>query len=318
MKRNILITSVGRRVELIEAFVEAANSLSNSEVFGTDMNPEMSSAGRFVSSCFIVPRANANGYIDKLLEICEDYKIGLIIPTLDTELLALAQNQELFNKAGVSVVISDLELVSKCRDKRLTSILFTELKIPIPKELDLTGKEFPIFGKPISGSLSQGLVTIKNKSEITDEILSKRDEMVFMEYISLSHYDEYTIDAYYDKNSECKCLVPRRRIEVRGGEISKGITNKGPIYSDLVRLLNHVKGARGVLTIQVFAHKKTGHLKGIEINPRFGGGFPLSNAAGAKYAEYIVKEYILDQQIDFYDQWKDKLKMTRYDKAIYF
>ena len=318
MKRNILITSVGRRVELVEAFVEAANNLSNSEVFGTDMNPEMSSAARFVSSCFPVHRADSNDYIFELLEICEKHKIGLIVPTLDTELIALAQNRELFTRAGVNVVISDLELVSKCRDKRLTSVLFSELKIPIPKELDLTGKELPIFGKPVSGSLSQGLVIIKSKSEITEEILSNKDEMVFMEYISPSQYDEYTIDAYYDKKSECKCLVPRRRIEVRGGEISKGITNKGTIYSDLVSLFKQITGARGVLTIQVFAHKKTGQLKGIEINPRFGGGFPLSNAAGAKYAEYIIKEYILHQQIDFNDQWKDQLKMTRYDKAIYF
>ncbi|MCM8525223.1 MAG: ATP-grasp domain-containing protein, partial [Lentisphaeraceae bacterium] len=125
-----------------------------------------------------------------------------------------------------------------------------------------------------------------------------------------------SLDAYYDKDSHLKCLVPRERIETRAGEISKGQTCKKYFYQNFKKHFEYLEGARGCLTIQVFYDYKTDQLKGIEINPRFGGGYPLSYAAGANYPEWLIKEYLLNQPLDFYEGWKEDLVMLRYDASI--
>jgi carbamoyl-phosphate synthase large subunit len=75
-------------------------------------------------------------------------------------------------------------------------------------------------------------------------------------------------------------------------------------------------GARGCLTIQVFFHKTNETILGIEINPRFGGGYPLSYLAGANYSEWIIKEYLLKQEIPEFNDWQDNLLMLRYDAEV--
>jgi carbamoyl-phosphate synthase large subunit len=54
----------------------------------------------------------------------------------------------------------------------------------------------------------------------------------------------------------------------------------------------------------------------LEINPRFGGGFPLSNAAGADFTDWLIKEYLLGQKLPFYDLWSSDLVMLRYDAKV--
>lgn len=317
MKNNILITSIGRRVELVESFVNSAKELLSADVYGTELNPTMSSASRFVRTCFEMPRIDSRDYIEKLESLCVENNIGLVVPTLDTELLLLSSNRDRFENLGIHIVVSDFDLVTKCRDKRLTVDLFNSLSIPVPQELSLHDDVYPKFGKPISGSLSKGLVRINSEDEITKDLYTRND-MIFMEYINPLEYDEYTVDAYFNKVGSCKALVPRKRIEVRGGEISKGVTDKGEVYAELLKRLDFIKGARGVLTVQVFVNKANHQIKGIEINPRFGGGFPLALAAGADYPSWLIQEYLMNREIDLFSDWTDGHKMIRYDRAVYF
>jgi carbamoyl-phosphate synthase large subunit len=139
---------------------------------------------------------------------------------------------------------------------------------------------------------------------------------MFMEYVNPKDFHEYTIDAYYDKNSNLKCLVPRRRIEVRGGEISKGKTEKHEFYKILKDKLSFIKGAKACLAFQFFIGKETDEIIGIEINPRFGGGYPLSYAAGANYPQYIIQEYIMNEQVEFNDNWIENRVMLRFDSEV--
>ena len=61
----------------------------------------------------------------------------------------------------------------------------------------------------------------------------------------------------------------------------------------LIDRLKKIPGAFGCVTVQVFGNPQTGEIKGLEINPRFGGGYPLTSAAGCSYAELIIREYLL-------------------------
>ena len=78
-----------------------------------------------------------------------------------------------------------------------------------------------------------------------------------------------------------------------------------------------MKGARSCLTMQFFEHKTSGRVVGIEINPRFGGGFPLSYEAKANYPAMLIREYLLNESLDFFDNWIDGLVMLRYDAEVF-
>jgi carbamoyl-phosphate synthase large subunit len=313
---NILITSAGRRVSLTKAFkTEISKIDNNGKIYTTDANPEWSSACRISDGFFIVPPIESRDYINILLELCLKHKIKLIIPTIDSELLILSKAKELFLLNNIQIIISDFDFISKCRDKRLTNLLFNEIGINIPRAINKEDPSFPLFIKPYDGSLSKDIFLIKRKEELTDSLLNN-PKLMYMEYINPTNFYEFTIDAYYDKNSDLKCLVPRRRIEVRGGEISKGRTEKLDFYDILKKRLKYINGAKGCITIQVFIGKVTGEIIGIEINPRFGGGFPLSYASGANYPGYIIQEYIMNDTIYFNDNWIENRVMLRFDSEV--
>lgn len=313
---NILITSAGRRVELIRAFqVELKKKFPTSKVYTAEANPEWSSACRLSDEYFTIPRVDNENYINSILELCIKKEIKIVVPTIDTELLVLSDSKELFLSNNIQIVVSDFDFISKCRDKRQTNVLFKDLRIEIPTAIDKKNPSFPLFIKPYDGSLSKDIYLINSKEELTDSLLNN-PKLMFMEYINPRDFHEYTIDAYYDKNSDLKCLVPRRRIEVRGGEISKGKTEKLEFYKILKDKLSFIKGAKGCLTVQFFIGKETDEIIGIEINPRFGGGFPLSYASGANYPEYIILEYMMNEPITFNDNWIENRVMLRFDSEV--
>ena len=313
---NILITSAGRRVELIRAFqAELKKKFPFSKVYTAEANPEWSSACRVSDKFFVIPKVDNENYINSILELCIEEQIKIVVPTIDTELLVFSESKELFISNNIQLVVSDFDFISKCRDKRQTNIFFKDLNIEIPSAIDKKNPSFPLFIKPYDGSLSKDIYLINSKEELTDSLLNN-PKLMFMEYINPKDFHEYTIDAYYDKKSDLKCLVPRRRIEVRGGEISKGKTEKLKFYKILKDKLSFIKGAKGCLTIQFFVGKETEEIIGIEINPRFGGGFPLSYAAGANYPEYIILEYLMNESITFNDNWIENRVMLRFDSEV--
>ena len=316
MKTNILVTSAGRRVSLVKAFQhELKSRLREAKVFTTDMRPEWSSACRVSDGFFALPRVTHPVYIHKLFELCVEYSIGLVIPTIDTELLVLAANKQKFADAGIVLAVSDLDLVVRCRDKRNTNQLFEEFGIQFPKPIDKNNPAFPVFIKPYDGSLSKDILLVRDQFDWSDSLLAN-EKLMFMEYLSPEEYQEYTVDAYFDKSGILKCLVPRRRIEVRGGEISKGRTEKRALYETLVVKFAEMKGARSCLTMQFFEHRQSGRIVGIEINPRFGGGFPLTYAAGANFPGYLIEEHLFGQALTFFDGWIDQRVMLRYDAEV--
>lgn len=315
LMKNILITSVGRRVELVQAFKKEINQLLPSSLLhAIDLKPELSAACQVADFKNVCPPATNLAYIDFLLDYCTRNHIGLVIPTIDTELDILARHKNIFIDHGITLCISDTELVRSCRDKRNTGLIFQKYDISYPEIYSRESLKFPCFAKPYNGSCSIGTKVIKTQGALDHETLSN-PQMIFMELIG-SEYSEYTIDAYYDKDSYLKCLVPRKRLEVRAGEVSKGITRKNFIYENLKKKIQYIEGARGCLTIQFFVNEEVEHYIGLEINPRFGGGFPLSYAAGANYPAWLIKEYLLNETIDYYEQWEDNLIMLRYDAKV--
>ncbi|MFI3266493.1 MAG: ATP-grasp domain-containing protein [Rikenellaceae bacterium] len=311
--KNILITSSGKRVGLVRAFQDTLRKHdSSAKVFTVDMNPDMAPACIVSDGAFRVNRVTDRLYIPQLLTICQQNDIAVIIPTIDTELLILSENKEYFAKHGISVLVSDFDFISSCRDKRKTNVLFENLGVRIPSVIDINKPTFPIFAKPYDGSLSQGIVLINSADELTIDIINN-PKLMFMEYIDKSIYKEFTVDMYYGKDNILKCIVPRERIEIRAGEINKGCTRKNKVQNELRKIFNHIDGVVGAICVQVFFCEASGDIVAIEINPRFGGGYTMSYAAKANFPDMIVREYLLLEDIEFEDDWVDNQMILRYD-----
>ncbi len=314
--KNVLITSAGRRVSLVRAFQkELKLRFAESRVFTADMNPEWSSACRVSDGFFTLPRVTAPDYIESLIALCQEMNIGLVIPTIDTELIVLSANRDRLLHVGIVAAVSDLHLVEKCRDKRLTNALFTQKGIAIPLPIDPAAPTFPLFVKPYDGSLSKDILLVKDKSDWNPK-LADNQKLMFMEYLSPEDYQEFTVDAYFDNQGVLRCLIPRRRVEVRGGEISKGKTEKGRLYDSLKLAFSKLEGARSCLTMQFFEHRLSGRIVGIEINPRFGGGFPLSYESGGNYPGFLIEEYLQGNTVSFFENWVENRVMLRYDAEV--
>lgn len=317
MNHNILITSVGQRVALLRCFRETLHRFfPEAKVYATDMNTRLSPAAYISDKCFEVLPVTDPQYIQQLLRICEENQIGMIIPTIDPELLVLAENKRLFEEKGIFVSISSPEFVLRCRDKRNTGGFFKEHDIRIPECIDKNNPTFPLFAKPFDGSLSINLHSIMSEDDLSKTIL-KDPKLLFMEYIDSNCYKEYTVDMYYGLDNRVKSIVPRERIKVRAGEINKGMTEKEPLTNYLKERFDTIDGCVGCICMQVFLNPETTEVIGIEINPRFGGGYPLSYVAGANYPENYIREVFLGEKLTYSDDWKDHLLMLRFDDAVF-
>jgi len=314
---NILITSAGRRVSLIKAFKNVSKRLNTpTKIFITDSDLVRAPASYFADDCFKVGFFNDSNYINYLLEICLKNKISIIIPTLDTELIQLANSKSLFNDNGINIIISSITLIEILINKISTNTFFNSLNIKTPIIFNKDNLVFPVFLKPLRGSNSKGIYKADSIKEIKPSDLES-ENMMILENIDNTVYDEYTIDMYYDKKSTLKCVVPRVRLKVVGGESNQGITKKNQVLDFVKEKFNFLDGAIGCLTLQVFSNKlNPADIIGIEINPRFGGGYPFALNAGANFPEFIIREYILNEQIEYFDKWKNNCLNIRYENEI--
>lgn len=315
---NILITSAGRRVSLLRSFQKELKKIDpQGKVYATDSNPILSAACQVADAFFKAPKLDEPNYIDALIDFCTLHNIGLIIPTIDTELLELAENAARFKKEGISVVISSIDFVSKCRNKRDIHEFFNENNVRVAKEYTKDNYNLPLFIKPIDGSRSVDTYLIRTKDDLTDYHFNN-EKLMFLEYLDHDDYDEYTCDLYFNKDHNLKCVVPRKRLEVRDGEVYKALTVDNNLVTYIKKNLNYIDGAVGCLTAQFFLHKTNDKkIYGIEINPRFGGGYPLSYLSGANFSKWIIEEYLLGKSIeDKFDVWENDLLMIRYDDEI--
>lgn len=316
MNTNILITSAGKRVSLVRIFQKTLkNIFPDSKVFTTDMNPSMAPAGMVSDQCFKVPHVTDDAYIPALIEICRANNIALVIPTIDTELSVLSKNKALLDGYGIKAIVSDYDFIRLCRDKRETIELFQKMNIRIPEPRDKNNPVFPMFAKPYDGSLSKDIYVIRDRDELTPEIWNN-PKLIFMEYIDKNIYKEYTVDMYYGRDNRLKSIVPRERVEIRAGEINKGFTRKNGLVPYLKQRMAYLPGVVGCICMQLFFNEASQKVVGIEINPRFGGGYPLSYHAGADFPAYIIKEYLMNESVSYAEDWLDNTLMLRYDDEI--
>ncbi len=312
---RILFTSVGRRVELVQAFRNAADRLNiNLVIYGADMSdtaPALFFCDRKEKIC----RINNQNYIPQLIEICKKENINALIPTIDTDLLTLSHNRDKFVEIGTRVLISDEEKVKICRDKRLTTSYFIKCGLKTPVLVDDIRKYkfgFPCFIKPQDGSSSINAYKIDNQAEL--EFYCKKVKNYIIQPFVLGK--EYTVDIFCDLNGQPIYITPRERIAVRSGEVLiTKIVQDAKIIDECKQIVASFMPC-GPITIQLIQDRDTGENFYIEINPRFGGGVPLSIKAGADAAEALLRILLGEQVYYLCKVAKDGMLFSRFDQSV--
>lgn len=316
---NILFEAAGRRVSLVRAFRQA---LDGTGIPGKTIaaNADRRAAALYVADVAeIAPRISTPDYIEALLGLCKTHEATLLVPLIDPALPVLASRAESFRAIGTRLMVSSPETIAIGANKVATGAFFREHGFRTPHVLaeaeiaSLAPSDFPLFAKPAEGSSSIGAGVIKSAEEL--RIRRATDpSLVVMELI---RGEEYTIDVYADFHGVPQCAVPRLRLETRAGEISKGVTvrDEGLIALSL-DVARRLPGAVGCLTLQAFKVADGGYVF-IEINPRFGGGYPLSWHAGANFPRWMIEE-AAGRVPDFAagQAFKANLGMLRYDDEI--
>ena len=311
---NLLITGVGRRIELIQAFREAALLLGvDLKIYGADFAGTAPALAYCDYSRKVCGMREA-GYIDELLSVCVEDEIDVVLPTIDTDLLVLAENRERFEKRGVRVVVSSPDMVRVCRDKNNTSGFFESCGLHAPKtysDWEEYPGPFPCFIKPKDGSSSINAFKVENRDELR-EYSTRVVDYVIQPFIAGT---EYTVDIFCDFEGNPIYITPRVRMAVRAGEVLKTcISLDDAIIGECEDLVSAFKPC-GPMTVQLIRDDVTGMDYFIEINPRFGGGAPLSMKAGACSARALL-ELALDREVSIVHGTSDGAIYSRFDQSV--
>lgn len=311
---NILLTSVGRRVSLVRFFKETLDG--KGYVYTADCDP--TAPGLYVADrSFLVPKVTDKDYIPFLLDKCKKENIKLIVPLIDPELPILARERENFLKEGIMPLISSYETVMIGYDKLLTYRFLVENSFPSPKTFLLDrdfSKEkldFPLIIKPRFGSASIGVQKCENYQDV-EFYARKISEPILQEFLQ---GDEITLDVLCDFEGNPLSIVQRKRLKVRGGEVERGITIKNYELLSLALELVKILKPFGVINIQCFSTSNGFYFT--EINPRFGGGYPLTHYAGVNFPNSIIKLVKGERVEPLIGEYKEGVLMLRYDEGIF-
>ena len=316
---GVLFTCIGRRVSLLESFRKAARQLRiDASFFGTDTT-ELSPALQLCDKRFGVKPTTHPGYVGELLSIVKANSVRLLVPTVDLDLRTLALNAPKFAAAGCRVLVSNPDVIDVCQDKRKTYRFLvkngfdTALTMSIRSALSKRAIRWPCFLKPWDGSAGRENAVARNRKELS--FYAKRiPNAICQEFVEGT---EYTCDVYVDFDMKIRCVVPRIRIEVRAGEVSKGqMSMNARIMDEAAALVENLGAGPGVITLQLFLTSDS-KVKFIEINPRFGGGVPLSIKAGANFPKWILQELTGRKPRVRPDAFKDAMTMLRYDSEVW-
>lgn len=323
---NILFTCAGRRTYLLKYFKEQLRN--EGKIVATDMQlsaPALSAADYAVQ----VPAVYADDYVDTTLDICKRYDIKILLSLNDLELPILSQNRQRFEELGVILVVSSQDVIDICFDKYKTAQYILSLGLETPQtyinyqeavEALKAGRlQFPLVLKPRWGSGSIGIEFVEDMEEleIMYNLLRKKIKKTILgtasvgdEYILIQEKisgPEYGLDIMNDLKGNHVAVSVKRKLSMRAGETDKAVT----VDNAEIRQMGSIIGSNlhhiGNLDCDIL--EQNGHYYVLELNPRFGGGYPFSHEAGVNLPKAII-EWAKGNQIN------QELLIPQYNKTF--
>ena len=320
---NILFTCAGRRTYLLKYFREQL--AGQGKIIGADMQltaPALSAADIRVQ----VPAVYNPNYLDVLRQICVEHHVDVLISLNDLELPILSENKKSFEEIGVNVLVSKPEVIDICFDKVRTSEYMESIGLVTPKtysNLDdaLAGLHagkihFPLVIKPRWGSASIGIEFVDNEEDlrivyalikrkiikgILGEVSSHDENYILIQERIIGK--EYGLDIINDLTGKNVAVAVKQKLSMRAGETDKATTVDNPELRRIGEIIGSNLGHIGNLDCDVL--EMDGKYYVLELNPRFGGGFPFSYEAGVNLPKAIInwvqgKQFDLEQLVPTY------------------
>ena len=313
---NILFTSVGRRSYLVQYFKEALGEKGQVHVANSsDMSPAFLVADHHI----VTPLIYDENYIPFLLQYCKENGIKAIISLFDIDLPILSANNEMFQKIGTQVIVSDMEVMDICNDKWNTYKFLEKCEINTPKtyltlddakeDIKSGSLNFPLFIKPRWGMGSLCVYEAENMQEL-DVLYLKAQRNIknnYLKYESARDFSrdvliqeklfgmEYGLDIINDLEKNYQTTICKLKYAMRSGETDCALTIEHAglkkIGECIAKNLEHI----GNLDCDVFIDND--RISVLEMNARFGGGYPFSHLAGVNLPKAIIG-WLLGEQID--------------------
>lgn len=304
---NVLLTCAGRRSYEIAAFKQAVGS--SGRVLACDADPN-APAIRMADEAFVVPRIDAPEYVDELLELCASHAIGLVVPAFEPELPILAARRADFEAIDTIVMVSSPDVIATCYDKVRTDAFLAGIGVRSPRSCaSLEGAlgalrngelAFPVMIKPRFGVSSIGNHLADDEEELLFFVRQCRKQIAET-FLAPSMAadpgtavliqetltgDEYGLDIVNDLDGRHACTFVKRKLRMRAGQTDRATTVADPRLEALGELIGRRLGHRGILDCDAFVDDDG--ISVIDLNPRFGGGYPFSHVAGADIPAALV------------------------------
>ena len=305
---NILLTSAGRRGYMVKFFKDVIGT--EGKVIAGNSSP-IAPSFCYADESVVTPLIYDENYIPFLLHFCKEKQIKMIVPLFDVDLLVLAKHKQEFENQGTIVVVSDVNVIEQCNDKWKTYEFCMENHMDTARTfLDTTEvkriisqgeMDYPVMIKPRWGMGSMGVYQADNELEL--DVLyqkCKRDiQNTYLKYeasFDMEHCvviqqklngQEYGLDIINDLNGNYVNTIVRKKIAMRAGETDSAIVENNP---DLVKWGEKVSKClqhKANLDVDVFLDNKQIML--LEMNARFGGGYPFSHLAGVNLPDALIK-----------------------------
>ncbi len=304
----MLFTCAGQRVDIVSAFRRAGAT-----TVATDVDA-LAPALYHADHRALVPRVDDLGYIAALRDLVAVHDVRLIVPLTDLDHVVLARSRA--ELAPAAVLVPDEETSHRCEDKYLAHLFFDEqgigspptwLPTELPDELP-----FPVLVKARKGFGSRHIFRAENQSELD----------FFLRYTTVESMVqrvcrgvEFSVDVFCDLDGRCVAAVPRTMIESKGGESIKGMTIKDPDLIEFARVTSEALRIIGPANVQCF-REPDGTLQVTDVNPRFGGGFPLPTAAGSRYPELAIALANGEALEPRFGDFREGIVMTRFFSQV--
>ena len=306
LKVNILITNVGRRGYLVD-YIKAIEDFEG-KVFVSDCSNSASGLYGANDGFFILPKPidDEKLYVERLTKLCQRYEISLVIPVIDPEISILAKYVDTMKKKGINVVVSSEKVLSICYNKLNMNNFLVDNGFEIPATYvnydDLeaaikNGKErFPVILKPVFGSGSEETYTINNLEQANSLY---HNGLFFQEKL---FGQEYGIDILNDLHKNpVRCTI-KKKLLMRAGETDKAITIWDENLQNAALQLSRELGHIGNLDCDVMVSENKIYF--LDLNPRIGGGYPITHVAGQDYISLLIQMYNGKKIIPCFNNYK--------------
>ncbi|PLA74892.1 hypothetical protein CYQ88_03025 [Hydrogenovibrio sp. SC-1] len=304
--RNLLITSVSKKVGLVKAFIKEAKK-ENIKVFGADVTKD-AVALYFCDNFFILPHRNDADFLCDLVRNCKKRRIKFILPTSDGDLIFFAKNRTILSENNIEVLMSGNTSINICTSKLAFNQHCKQNGLPIPYSYDsLNLVKYPVIIKEEFSQASKGVYIAENKDQAIEIIKVLPVEKYLIQEFVLGQ--EYSIDAFFDNEGCVKAVLPRSRDLVVGGESVITTSVDLPELEILVKDLGETLNLFGHIVVQAFFHD--GVVSLVEANLRFGGASGLAFVTGVNSPKWLV-EYMVGKKSYSVSDIKYNVKMFKY------